>query len=252
MITKIEVKNSKKKIVKKVEKEGKEESKNKRKYKKKNKRKILKEKLRKKIMRWRKKIKMRNEKKEKRDILNASKFLFNRVVEGEKENVMFRLVCMFKGLRYEDLEEVYFDGCLVLWNKMNEKGFKLKEESIVGYLIKICRNIGMHYLRKVNRDVESLDMILERGCEKEYNDDGMKVFFDVMDEGGKDDEIYEKLDKAWGKLKEVDRMILDSYYVDGCKMSEIAKRVGYRNGNSVKSRKNKVLRKIMVLMEKRA
>jgi len=249
MITKIEVKNSKKKIVKKVEKKGKEGSKDKRKilWKK------LMKKLRKKIKKWfEKKDEKKDEKKEKREILNASRFLFNRVVEGEKDNVMFRLVCMFRGLRYEDLEEVYFDGCLVLWNKMNEKGFKLKEESIVGYLFKVCRNIGMHYLRKVNRDVESLDMILERGCEKEYNDDGMKEFFDVMDEGGEEDEIYEKLDKAWGKLKEVDRMILDSYYVDGCKMSEIAKRVGYKNGNSVKSRKNKVLKKIMVLMEKRA
>ena len=45
-------------------------------------------------------------------------------------------------------------------------------------------------------------------------------------------------------------MILESYYVDGCKMEEIAKRVGYRNGNSVKSRKNKVLRKIMEMMKK--
>lgn len=189
---------------------------------------------------------------DRRGLLGVSHLIFNKVVEGERENVMLRLVGRFKGLRYEDLEEVYSDGCLVLWNKMMDEGFKLKEKSMVGYLVRICRNIGMHYLRKVNEDVESLDRILERGCEREYEEDGMKEFFDVMDERDDENEIFEKLDKAWGKLKDVDRMILESYYVDGCKMEEIARRVGYRNGNSVKSRKNKVLRKIMDMMQEGA
>jgi len=189
---------------------------------------------------------------ERRELLGVSRFIFNKVMEGERENVMLRLVSRFKSLRYEDLEEVYSDGCLVLWNKMMDEGFKLEEKSMVGYLVRVCRNIGMHYLRKVNEDVESLDRILERGCEKECEDDGMKEFFDVMDERNNENEIFEKLDKAWDKLKDVDRLILESYYVDGCKMEEIARRVGYRNGNSVKSRKNKVLRKIMDMMQEGA
>ena len=186
---------------------------------------------------------------ERRELLGVSRFIFNKVMEGERENVMLRLVSRFKSLRYEDLEEVYSDGCLVLWNKMMDEGFKLEEKSMVGYLVRVCRNIGMHYLRKVNEDIESLDRIMERGCEKEYEEDGMKEFFDVMDERNNENEIFEKLDKAWDKLKDVDRLILESYYVDGCKMEEIARRVGYRNGNSVKSRKNKVLRKIMDMMQ---
>ena len=185
----------------------------------------------------------------KRGLLGVSHLIFNKVMEGERENVMLRLVGKFKSLRYEDLEEVYSDGCLVLWNKMNDEGFKLEEKSMVGYLVRVCRNIGMHYLRKVNEDVESLDRILERGCEREYEEDGMREFFDVMDEREDENEIFEKLDKAWEKLKDVDRLILESYYVDGCRMEEIAKRIGYRNGNSVKSRKNKVLRKVMDMMK---
>ena len=74
--------------------------------------------------------------------------------------------------------------------------------------------------------------------------------FEVMEEKG--DEVYEKLDKVWDRLKEVDKMILESYYVDGCKMEEIAKRIGYRNGNSVKSKKNKVLKKMMEMMNEGA
>ena len=189
-------------------------------------------------------------KEEKSGLLSVSTYLFNKVVDGERENVLMRLMGRFKSLRYEDLEEVYNDGCLVLWGKMMDKEFKLKEKSMVGYLVRICKNIGMHYLRKVNDEIESLDRIMERGYEVGEDDErGIEEIFDVMDERGNEDERYEKLDRIWIKLKEVDRMILESYYVDGCKMEEIAKKIGYRNGNSVKSKKNKVLRRMIEMMK---
>ena len=190
---------------------------------------------------------------EKRGLLGVSSLIYNKVVDGERENVLLRLMGIFKSLRFEDLEEVYDDGCLVLWEKMMDKEFELRENSLVGYLVRICRNIGMHYLRKVNEDIESLDRILERGYEMREDDErGIEEMFDVMEERGNDDEIFERLDMVWSKLKKVDRMILESYYVDGCRMEEIAKRVGYRNGNSVKSKKNKVLRKMMEMMKEGA
>ena len=190
---------------------------------------------------------------EKRGLLGVSSLIFNKVVDGEREYVLMRLMGKFKSLRFEDLEEIYDDGCLVLWEKMTDKGFELREKSLVGYLVKICRNIGMHYLRKVNEDVESLDRIFERGFEmRDEYESGIGEMFDVMDEKGNENEIFERLDVAWKKLKKVDQMILESYYVDGCRMEEIAKRVGYRNGNSVKSKKNKVLRKMMEMMQEGA
>ena len=190
---------------------------------------------------------------EKRGLLGVSRLIYNKVVDEMRENVLMRLIGNFKSLRFEDLEEVYDDGCLVLWEKMMDKEFELREKSLVGYLVRICRNIGMHYLRKVNEDIESLDRILERGYEMREDDErGIEEMFDVMEERGNDDEIFERLDMVWSKLKKVDRMILESYYVDGCRMEEIAKRVGYRNGNSVKSKKNKVLRKMMKQMQEGA
>ena len=187
---------------------------------------------------------------EKRGLLGVSSFIFNKVVDGERENVLMRLMGRFKSLRFEDLEEVYDDGCLVLWEKMMDKEFELREKSLVGYLVRICRNIGMHYLRKVNEDIESLDRIMERGYEmKEDDERGIEEIFDVMEEKGSENEIFERLDMVWKKLKKVDRMILESYYVDGCRMEEIARRGGYRNGNSVKSKKNKVLRRMMEMMK---
>ena len=188
---------------------------------------------------------------EKSGLLGVSSLIFNKVVDGERENVLMRLMGRFKSLRYEDLEEVYNDGCLVLWDKMMDKEFMLKEKSMVGYLVRICRNIGMHYLRKVNEEIESLDRIMERGYEVRDDDGrGIEEIFDVMDERGNEDERYEKLERIWSKLKEVDRMILESYYVDGCRMEEIARRIGYKNGNSVKSKKKKVLMKIMEMKER--
>jgi len=190
---------------------------------------------------------------EKRGLLGVSSLIYNKVVDGERENVLMRLMSKFKSLRFEDLEEVYDDGCLVLWEKMRDKEFELREKSLVGYLVRICRNIGMHYLRKVNEDVESLDRIFERGFEmRDDEENGIGAMFDVMDEEGNDDEVFERLDLAWKKLKKVDQMILESYYVDGCRMEEIARRIGYRNGNSVKSKKNKVLRKMMEMMQEEA
>jgi RNA polymerase sigma factor (sigma-70 family) len=186
---------------------------------------------------------------ERSGLLGVSSLIFNKVVENERENVMMRLMGRFKGLRYEDLEEVYNDGCLVLWEKMMDDEFELKEKSMVGYLVRICKNVGMHYLRKVNEDVVSLNRIMERGFLMSDDESGIEEMFDVMDEGGNDEEIFERLEMVWKKLKEVDRMILESYYVDGCKMEEIAKRIGYKNGNSVKSKKNKVLRKMMEMMQ---
>ena len=190
---------------------------------------------------------------EKRGLLGVSSLIYNKVVDGERENVLMRLMSKFKSLRFEDLEEVYDDGCLVLWEKMRDKEFELREKSLVGYLVRICRNIGMHYLRKLNEDVESLDRILERGFEmRDDEENGIEAMFDVMDEEGNDDEVFERLELAWKKLKKVDQMILESYYVDGCRMEEIARRIGYRNGNSVKSKKNKVLRKMMEMMQEEA
>ena len=189
---------------------------------------------------------------EKSGLLGVSSLIYNKVVDGERENVLLRLMGKFKSLRFEDLEEVYDDGCLVLWEKMMDKEFELREKSLVGYLVRICRNIGMHYLRKVNEDIESLDRIYERGYEMRDDERGIEEMFDVMEEKGNEDEIFERLDRVWNKLKKVDRMILESYYVDGCRMEEIAKRIGYRNGNSVKSKKNKVLRRMMEMMREGA
>lgn len=190
-------------------------------------------------------------KEEKRNLSRVRNLMFSKLMYGERDRVMLVLMGKLSRLRYEDLEEVYSDGCLVLWNKWNEKGDELDGENLVGYLVKICKNIGMHYLRKINEDVESLDMLMEKNSKMKnlLDEDGMMEMFDVIDDvENKEDEVYKKLDEIWERLSKVDRMILESYYWDGCKMEDIARRIGYKSADSVKSKKNKVIKKMIEMM----
>ena len=189
----------------------------------------------------------------KKGFLFVRKYYFNQLVEKERKNVLLKLGVMFGGLRFEDLEEVYDDGCLVLWGKMMDKDFELREECMVGYLVKVCRNIGMHYLRKVRNDVMSLEWMMENrfgGVDEDVN--GLEEMFDILAEKEDEEVKYKKLEKVWKRLKDVDRMILECFYVEGCRMDEIAKRIGYKNGNSVKTKKNRILRRMMSMMKEEA
>ena len=189
----------------------------------------------------------------KKGFLFVRKYYFNQLVEKERKNVLLKLGVMFGGLRFEDLEEVYDDGCLVLWGKMMDKDFELREECMVGYLVKVCRNIGMHYLRKVRNDVMSLEWMMENrfgGVDEDVN--GLEEMFDILAEKEDEEVKYKKLEKVWKRLKDVDRMILECFYVEGCRMDEIAKRIGYKNGDSVKSKKNRILRRMMSMMKEEA
>ena len=189
----------------------------------------------------------------KKGFLFVRKYYFNQLVEKERKNVLLKLCVMFGGLRFEDLEEVYDDGCLVLWGKMMDKDFELREECMVGYLVKVCRNIGMHYLRKVRNDVMSLEWMMENrfgGVDEDVN--GLEEMFDILAEKEDEEVKYKKMEKVWKRLKDVDRMILECFYVEGCRMDEIAKRIGYKNGDSVKSKKNRILRRMMSMMKEEA
>lgn len=188
-------------------------------------------------------------KEEKRNLNRVKNLLFSRLINGEREKVIFVLCEKFRRLRYEDIEEIYSDGCLVLWKKMNDENFKLKEETLVAFLIKICKNIGTHYLReRIDDDVVNLEDLNNEVCEQNANDEDFNEIFDVMDEDDDDEVIFENLEMVWNKLSEVDRMILEAYYWEGCKMDEIAHRIGFKSADSVKSKKNKVLKRMMTMM----
>ncbi len=236
---------------KKKEKEKEKEKERKRREKEKERKKKEKERknLRKKVGKLISKtvIKIESPQQQVRKLIDVKKHYFEKVMEEEREGVMMFLICKFRRLSYYDLEEVYSDGCLVLWNKMIDDNYQLKEDSLDSFLKKICWNIGMHYLRKVKDEEVSYDELVERNDRKYEVRYALEDVIEVIEDKMRIEEKYEMLKKLWDGISDVDRMILESFYLDGCMMNEIAKRIGYKNGDSVKSRKIKVLR----MMKKR-
>ena len=55
-------------------------------------------------------------KEKRKKLVKNSELWFSELVDNEREKVLSLLMSRFSQLRYEDLEEVYNDGCLVLWN----------------------------------------------------------------------------------------------------------------------------------------
>ena len=71
----------------------------------------------------------------------------------------------------------------------------------------------------------------------------------MFDEEIDDEAKLSRLDEIWEQLSDIDKMILESYYVEKCKLEDIAKRVGYKNANTVKSKKDKVLKRMLKKMK---
>ena len=191
-----------------------------------------------------------------RNVKRMSELWFSHFVEEEKDRLMMNMMGRFKRLTYEDLEEVYMDGCMVLWRKLNEEGFELRKESTVSYLNRICWNIGNHYLRDVRNDIVSTDEMME----ERYGDEGDKEYcsidemFEIVDEVNREEDgiLLRKLDEVWKKLSDVDKVILTSYYWDEMSMKDIVKRIGYKTVDSVKNKKSKCLKKMLKLMKEKA
>jgi len=190
---------------------------------------------------------------EKKGLIKTRKQLFETLVQSERERTLMILMSLHEmnKLTFEDMEEVYNDGCLELWKKMMDEEFELMERGMVSYLRKICWNVGMHYVRDKKNYMESLDVLMEKNDESVGEEDsGLAAVFDVFEEEMNDEERMSRFDRVWAELKPLDKMILTSYYVEDCKLEEVAKKVGYKNGNTVKSRKDKVLKKMLTKMKK--
>lgn len=187
-----------------------------------------------------------------RNVNKVSNLMLGKVIESEKVRVMMVLAGMFSRLSWEDLEEVYMDGCMVLWNKWEEGKVRLSDGGVGSYLVKVCKNVGMHYLRKVRDGVEYIEEMMWGGDDDgEKERCGLDVMFDVVDGGRNeesDEEVMRRLERVWERLSDVDKMILVSYYWDGMKMEDIVKRVGYKSVDSVKNKKSKCLKRMLKMM----
>ncbi len=176
---------------------------------------------------------------------------FSSMVETLRNDVMCVLSRRFGRLRWEDLEEVYMDGCLVVyWNLLNGK-VELDGEGFVKYLTQVCKNVGMHYLRNVKEGVLSVEEMMDRSFYEVYNcDDVIDEMMEVIDDEMSDEEEkLARLGMAWSRLSDVDRMILECYYWEEMSMEEIMRKIGYKSVASVKNKKSVCLKKMLKVVE---
>lgn len=185
------------------------------------------------------------------EVLVLKEVWFSSMIETLRNDVMFVLANKFSKLCWEDIEEVYMDGCMVVyWNILNGK-VELDDGSFIKYLIKVCKNVGMHYLRNVKDGVLSIEGMLDKSFYAVYSsDDVMDELFSVIEnELISDDEKLIKMDKVWSRLSDIDKMILESYYWEEMSMEEIKVKIGYKSVASVKNKKSVCLKKMKKMIE---
>ncbi|MCQ2289493.1 MAG: sigma-70 family RNA polymerase sigma factor [Muribaculaceae bacterium] len=182
------------------------------------------------------------------EVMILKEVWFSSIITELRVPVMYVLNRRFSRLSWEDLEEVYMDGCLVVYTNMLNGKVELDDESFVKYLTRVCLNVGMHYLRNVRDCVLSIEGMIDGDFFSIYNtDDVMDEMFYIFEDSSCDDEEEKlaRLSSVWEKLSDIDRIILVSYYWEGLSMEEIKAKIGYKSVASVKNKKSRCLKMML-------
>jgi len=137
----------------------------------------------------------------------------------------------------EDAGDVFQDGVVVLFERLNSPGFVLSC-SIKTFLYAVCRNIWLKKLRihkqipthiKDFENLYDIPMIDEDGIVSHQNKD--------------------KLENALKQLGERCQKLLESYYFLKHSMKQIAENMQYTNEDNAKNQKYKCLQQLKVLIK---
>jgi len=130
-------------------------------------------------------------------------------------------------LRPEECEDIYQDAILVF--RQNIVSNKLVElnSSIKTYLFAVAKNIALKKVNRASRQLSDEQIKYEPATENK----------DVIDNILEYNETHQLIAKLVDKLKEPNRSILKMYYYQNLSMSEIAKKLNYKNDKVVKAQK---------------
>ena len=135
-----------------------------------------------------------------------------------------------------DAEDLFQDALLVLIEKVSEPNFKLTC-NINSFLFGICRNLSLSHFRKKGQEV-TLQLEVEINCSIEE-----------IEEYVQEEHKYVALDKALESIGKKCMDILGLFYNQNLSMSEIARRLGFKNETSAKTQKYKCIEKARKLSE---
>lgn len=131
----------------------------------------------------------------------------------------------------EESWDVFQDGLLILIESIRAKKFQGKS-SIKTFLLRICRNCWFQKLRKIYLHQDKIENL------SHMEDKSPESVLQYLSEK----ENREGIQQIFEKLPEKCAEILKLFYWDGFDMSSIANRLGYKDANSVKARKNQCQR----------
>ena len=162
----------------------------------------------------------------------------NAIYQECKSPFFSHLTIQFPSLSILNVEEIYDDAILALYQ--NVKDGKLKELtcSLQTYINRIGEHKAIDIIRKKHLDTEELPEY-ETLDYCEHTEEYWLAEGDSMEEERKNT-IYHLIEK----LVEPCKKILFSFYYDHCSMEVIAKSMGMANSDVAKTQKNRCMSKV--------
>ncbi len=133
----------------------------------------------------------------------------------------------------EVCKDILQDGLLILIENLRSGKFR-EESSLVTYLISICRFVWMRRMRDLVRSDELRNDAPPEDGPPRF----MTRYFSEQERCAGIQKVFQHLPEKCGEL-------LRLFYWDRFDMESIANRLGYRDGNSAKSRKNRCQRALI-------
>ncbi len=137
---------------------------------------------------------------------------------------------------HDDYEDMLQEALIVLWERVRAGKFEYSAK-LSTFLFATVRNIWLRRLARMKREVPT-DLQADDSA-----DPGASVLDTIIEE-----EETAAVRDAMRRIGEQCRMLLTLFYWDECPMEEIAKRMGFANADTVKSKKyqcKKALEKIL-------
>jgi RNA polymerase sigma factor (sigma-70 family) len=130
-------------------------------------------------------------------------------------------------LSHEKALDVYQDAVATLYIEAKKGNYDPEVSSLRTYLFGIGKRLVYVQYRQDEKQLAAT-----------YSADDVAQIPDDT-EAAENEAIQERAEQALRKLSAGYRKLLELYYLEGCSMEEIAKRLGYRNSDAVKATKHR-------------
>ena len=129
----------------------------------------------------------------------------------------------------EDSKDIYQITILIFYDNVKNGKLKSLASSIKTYLFAIGKNVAREHLRKSGGNTRSYDVHLFRQYPQQEEDDQV------------DESFFEAASNAVARLTEPGRQLIELYYYDKKTMGEISELLRYKNADTVKNQKCKIM-----------